>query len=226
MATHSWKPLLVSLGGAAFFTSIVFASAGRSDYPQGWAYAALSVALAVAQRLILRGDEALARERARPGEGAEAWDKRLLGLGLLLNVATLVVAGLDSGRFHPPSSSSWPWTLAGLLVSLVGTSVFLLAMRENRHFSAVVRVQRDRGHIVCTTGPYRVVRHPGNAGMIVGTLGFPLLFASPWCAIPAALSALVLVARTAREDRLLADELDGYREYQSATRYRLLPGVW
>lgn len=94
------------------------------------------------------------------------------------------------------------------------------------HFSAVVRVQADRGHAVCTSGPYAVVRHPGNAGMIVGTLGLPLLLLSAWSAIPAALSVALLVARARLEDDALARELDGYRAYQRTTRFRLVPGLW
>jgi protein-S-isoprenylcysteine O-methyltransferase Ste14 len=104
--------------------------------------------------------------------------------------------------------------------------VFLLALKENRFFSAVVRIQSDRGHTVCNTGPYSVVRHPGHAGMIMGTLGLPLLFMSAWSAIPALLSVALMIARTRLEDSALETELDGYRDYQRATRYRLVPGLW
>ncbi len=40
------------------------------------------------------------------------------------------------------------------------------------------------------------------------------------------LAVLILIYRTAREDRFLQTELDGYRDYTRQTRYRLLPGVW
>lgn len=76
----------------------------------------------------------------------------MLGLGLQLNVATLVVAGLDSGRFHWPPRASWTWALLGAALTIAGMAVFLLAMKENRFFSAVMRIQTDRGHTVCTTG--------------------------------------------------------------------------
>ena len=168
----------------------------------------------------------LALERSKPGQGARDWDKKLLGVGLLLTLATLVVAGLDAGRFHWPPRLGGSWLIAGVVMDLAGMTLFLWALRENRFFSAVVRIQSDRGHAVCTTGPYRIVRHPGNLGMIVGTLGVPALLMSAWSAIPVALSVAVLVVRTRLEDAMLQNELEGYRAYASATRYRLVPGIW
>ena len=104
--------------------------------------------------------------------------------------------------------------------------LFLLALKENRFFSAVVRIQTDRGHTVCMTGPYRVIRHPGNAGMSLGTAGLPFLFMSAWSAIPVLLSVMIIVIRTHLEDTVLKQELEGYEEYQLMTRFRLIPGMW
>ena len=180
----------------------------------------------VLMRRILHQRPDLASERSRPGPGAQAWDKRLLGLGLLLSVAMLITAGLDSGRFHWTPRVPWGWAALGAGLILAGMVLFLRALQENPFFSAVVRVQRERGHSVCDSGPYRIVRHPGNAGMILGTLGFPLLFGSGWSALPALLSVALMVARTRLEDAFLQQELPGYREYQRATRHRLIPGLW
>jgi len=220
------KSLLPALVSNAVFLGILLVSAGTARYWPAWVYLGTSLLMTVLTRLVLRRDPGLEQERARPGPGAKDWDKRLLGLGLLLTIALLVVAGLDAGRLHLPPRLTWPWALAGLFLSLAGMGVFLLALRENRFFSAVVRIQRERGHAVCSTGPYRVVRHPGNAGMILGTLGLPLLLLSAWSAIPALLSVALMVARTRREDAALAAELAGYREYQRTTRHRLVPGLW
>jgi protein-S-isoprenylcysteine O-methyltransferase Ste14 len=220
------KRLLPALLTNLVFLAILLGCAGRLDYWPAWLYVGTGVLLAVLTRLVLRKDPELAKEREQPGPGAKGWDRKLLGLGLLLQLAMLVVAGLDAGRDHWDPQLTWPWAVAGLVASLVGSGLFLLALKENRFFSAVVRIQGERGHTVCTSGPYRVVRHPGNAGMILGTLGLPLLLMSAWSAIPAVLSAAVMVARTCREDADLERELDGYPEYQRATRYRLVPGLW
>jgi len=222
----SLKRLAISLATTCIFLAILLISAGRFDYWQGWAYAGISLIMNFVSHMILRNNPELAQERSKPGSGTKEWDKKLLGLGLLLSLASLVIAGLDSGRCHWTPAVSWLWFFPGLILSLGGMFVFLLALKENRFFSAVVRIQKDRSQTVCRTGPYKVVRHPGNAGMIVGTMALPLLFLSLWCAVPVLISMALLVVRTHLEDRLLSEELEGYSEYQRETRYRLIPGIW
>jgi protein-S-isoprenylcysteine O-methyltransferase Ste14 len=91
------------------------------------------------------------------------------------------------------------------LISL-GYAFAAWALAENRFFSSVVRIQTDRGHVVCDSGPYRIVRHPGYAGNI--------------------LALIIAVIRTALEDQTLQEELPGYRDYAQRVRYRLIPGMY
>ncbi len=222
----SLRRFLINLSAIFFFLGVLLISAGRLDYLQGWVYAGISLLMSLATRFILRNDPDLERERSKPGVGAKAWDKELLGLGLLLTLAMLVVAGLDSGRYDWLPHLSWTWFIPGVVLNFAGMTIFLAALRENRFFSSVVRIQNDRKQTVCKTGPYAVVRHPGNAGMIIGTLGLPFLFMSAWSTIPVLLSVIVIVIRTYMEDILLQEELEGYRDYQRTTRFRLIPGIW
>jgi protein-S-isoprenylcysteine O-methyltransferase Ste14 len=100
-------------------------------------------------------------------------------------------------------------------------------MLVNPHFEKTVRIQRDRSHKVIDAGPYRIVRHPGYACVIPGfVLCPPLVLGSWWSFVPALAAVIVLVIRTALEDRTLRNELPGYKEYAQRVRYRLLPGVW
>ena len=70
------------------------------------------------------------------------------------------------------------------------------------------------------------VRHPAYVGAIVYELAVALLLASWWALVIGALNVIVLVLRTALEDRTLQAELNGYADYAAQVRYRLLPGVW
>jgi protein-S-isoprenylcysteine O-methyltransferase Ste14 len=136
-----------------------------------------------------------------------------------------VVAGLDK-RFGWTGGLPVGIHFAGAVLFLLGLGLFSWAMISNAHFSTVARVRQDRGHAVCTRGPYQFVRHPGYLGAIVQSLAVPLILGSLWALIPGALAAVLMVARTALEDRTLQEELDGYEEYTHQVRYRLLPGIW
>jgi protein-S-isoprenylcysteine O-methyltransferase Ste14 len=100
------------------------------------------------------------------------------------------------------------------------------ALGENRFFSSVVRIQTDRGHVVCDSGPYRIVRHPGYAGNILPLAGIVLALGSIWTLVPAIVALIITVIRTTLEDRTLQAELPGYRDYARRVRYRLIPGIF
>ena len=100
------------------------------------------------------------------------------------------------------------------------------AMAVNRNLETTVRIQRERGHQVTTHGAYRLVRHPMYVGMITQLSAVALLLGSGWALVPALGCAIMIVVRTALEDRTLLRDLPGYPEYASATRYRLAPGIW
>jgi protein-S-isoprenylcysteine O-methyltransferase Ste14 len=99
-------------------------------------------------------------------------------------------------------------------------------MRANRFFSAFIRIQQDRGHHVVDAGPYRLVRRPGYAFWSLRTLGTPLLFGSNWAFIVAGLFVAMFAIRTMSEDRVLQEELPGYKEYAKRVTWKLVRGVW
>jgi protein-S-isoprenylcysteine O-methyltransferase Ste14 len=99
-------------------------------------------------------------------------------------------------------------------------------MAVNPYFELSVRIQDDRDHRVIKSGPYRIVRHPGYAAQALSLVATPLILGSWWGLVPAAVLVVVLMIRTALEDRTLRNELPGYAEYTEQTRYRLLPHVW
>jgi protein-S-isoprenylcysteine O-methyltransferase Ste14 len=136
-----------------------------------------------------------------------------------------LVAGLDK-RWNGSPSLAIELELAAFVVVILGYLISIWAFLENKFFSAVVRIQTERGHSVVSTGPYRWVRHPGYAGGLIGYLATPFALGTLWSFLPAVLTGIALIARTALEDQTLQNELTGYREYAARVRYRLLPGVW
>lgn len=218
--------ILKNLALALFFFVALFISAGRINYWQGWLYVSMYLIMTLMTLLSMIGNKELMNERLNPGEGIKKWDKILLGVSAPVYLIMLIVAGLDSGRFNWSPDLHWSLYVVAVILTLSGHSFFLVAKKQNKFFSTVVRIQTERGHKVCDTGLYKIVRHPGYSGMMISTLGFPLLSGSLCSIIPVLLSILILIIRTHLEDKTLINELEGYREYTQKTRYRLIPGVW
>jgi protein-S-isoprenylcysteine O-methyltransferase Ste14 len=143
----------------------------------------------------------------------------------LMQLVRYILAGLDQ-RYG--WTSGFPLTVqtAAITLCLLSSGLFSWAMASNIFFSQIVRIQAERGHAVATNGPYRYVRHPGYAGMILFEFGISALLASWWALFAGGLCATLLIIRTALEDRTLKAELTGYLDYAQQVRYRLLPGIW
>jgi len=212
--------------GTLIFFAVIFISAGTLLYWQGLVYVIIGLFMVVMNFTVFKLDSELLKERAKPGEGAKTWDKLILGLSFLVTLIIYVIAGLDSGRFHWSPRFHWSIFLAGIIFTIVGQLLFLIAQKQNKFFSSTVRIQKDRGHTVCETGLYKVVRHPAYLGSVIQTIGFPLLFGSIWSIIPVCVSIVLLLTRTYMEDKTLKNELSGYIEYTRKTRFKLIPYIW
>lgn len=201
---------------------------GQWRWWEAWMYSLLNITGFLASRIwAARRHPDILEERARSIElaGAKAWD-RLLAPGLVIgNITLLIVAGLDR-LFGWSTSFSLPTKIFAILVLILGYALGAWAIAENRFFSGVVRIQKERDHQVVSTGPYRFLRHPGYAGLLWTYPVIPLLLDSIWAYLPTLLLIGMLVTRTSLEDETLQRELPGYKEYASNTPYRLLPGVW
>jgi len=220
------KYLIKQLVGTLIFFSILFISAGRINYWQGLIYVAIGLTMVLLNFTILRVDPELLKERSRPGENTKKWDKTILGLSFLYTISMYIIAGLDSGRFHWSPDFHWSIYIFGIMLTIAGQLLFLIAQKQNKFFSSIVRIQIDREHKVCETGLYKIVRHPAYMGSIIQSLGFPLLFGSLWSIIPISLLIVLFIIRTDLEDKTLKNELKGYPEYADKTRYKIIPYVW
>jgi protein-S-isoprenylcysteine O-methyltransferase Ste14 len=208
---------------------VLFITSGQLDWGMAWVYSILSVLLLVGSRVMMaRKHPDLVAERAsfRDAEGVKEWDKKLVPLVAQVGpFIMLVVTGLDKRFGWSPPIPLW-LSLIALLIAILGFALGTWALMENRYFSSVVRIQTDRGHTVCSSGPYQFVRHPGYAGGLIWYLMTPLILGSLWAYIPTVFVVALTVLRTALEDKTLKAELPGYQKYTQQTRFRLVPGIW
>jgi protein-S-isoprenylcysteine O-methyltransferase Ste14 len=202
---------------------------GDLGWWQAWLYFMLILATGIGGRMWAeRRHPGLTAERQNMEkvQSAKAWDKVLAPLmALSVSFPLVIVAGLDHRFGWSPLFPLWLIVLGFLLISL-GYAFAAWALIENRFFSSVVRIQVDRGHVVCDSGPYRIVRHPGYAGNILALPGMVLALSSTWTLIPVAVALIIAVIRTVLEDQTLHDELPGYRDYARRVSNRLIPGIY
>jgi protein-S-isoprenylcysteine O-methyltransferase Ste14 len=204
----------------------LFWSAGRIDWWPAWAAIAVMLAwIAATAIVILRFNPDLLAERLGPRRGAKPWDLVIMSSLGLVQLARYIVAGLDQ-RYGWTGGLPVAAQMAALAACALGYALVVWATASNPFFSQIVRIQSERGHAVVTGGPYRIVRHPAYAGAIVYELAVPVLLASWWAMVASGLNAILLILRTALEDRSLQAELAGYVDYARQVRHRLLPGIW
>jgi len=214
---------------AIFFVVIaasLFLAAGRINWIWAWVYLGIClVSVLINGSIMLRTNPETVAERGQPQE-TEGWDKIVGGLwGATIYFALPLVAGLDV-RFDWTKGFSVAWHVTGAVMLAIGLGLSSWAMIANAYFSTAVRIQDDRGHSVCDTGPYRFVRHPGYVGFILQSISVPLLLGSSWALIPGIIAMVLMIIRTSLEDRMLQAELPGYKDYVKKIRYRLVPGIW
>ena len=225
-STRQWIALVVVY---LLIPLVLLLCGGDFGWWQAWVYSLLIVAAGIGGRIWA--------ERRHPGllaerqniekiQSSKAWDKVLAPLmALSVSFPLVIVAGLDHRYGWSPAFPLWLNVLGFILISL-GYAFASWALVENRFFFTTVRIETDRGHVVCDSGPYRIVRHPGYAGNIPPLPGIVLALGSVWTLVPAAVALIIAVIRTALEDQTLQEELPGYRDYARRVLYRLIPGIY
>ena len=226
VSPRQWIRLVVAY---SLIPLILFLCSGDIDWWQGWLYALLILCAGIGGRVWAEQRHpgiTSERQNKTSFKNAKSWDKVLAPLmAVSLVFPMVIVAGLDHRYHWSPEFPLW-LIVVGFILILFGYTFASWALAENRFFSGVVRIQTDRGHAVCDSGPYQFVRHPGYAGNILPLFGIVLGLGSIWTLIPAVVALIITVIRTKLEDQVLHEELQGYREYAKRVRFRLIPGIF
>jgi protein-S-isoprenylcysteine O-methyltransferase Ste14 len=219
---YIFRLLLQRIIGIGLF----FAAAGGFNDIRGIVNVSLYLIVSIVSCVIMfSGHQETLSERGKKQDNTKNWDKILLPIYVLLGYCGIYfVAGLGN-RLH--------WDVLPIECFYVGIGIYLFScvfivwpVIENKHFEATSRIQDNREQTVIKTGPYKIVRHPGYAGIVLWAIASYLMFGT----IPVGLVSFVVIAtiwiRTYLEDKMLKNELAGYLEYSQTVRYRLLPFIW
>ena len=211
-----------------FMGAIIFFAAGTTEYAGGWLYLGIMVALAIVLGAhVMRVDPGLLRERLKPPvqKDQPLADKLVVIPVLLLMFGGMAFMAADAARWRwstMPHSVQW----AGCALLLASIAFMYWTMRVNSFAAPVVKIQRDRGQAVITTGPYAFVRHPLYFGALFYIAATSLVLGSWWGIATVPILVLLLGIRIGIEEKTLRGGLDGYDDYARRVRWRLIPFVW
>ncbi|MGD0157454.1 MAG: isoprenylcysteine carboxylmethyltransferase family protein [Terracidiphilus sp.] len=211
-----------------FMGAIIFGAAGTIHYAGGWLYLGLMVALSVVIGLYsARVNPGLLKERLKPPvqKDQPLADKLVIIPFLILFFLGLGFMAADAARWHwsrmPPSVE---WAGCGLFLAAI--SFMYWTMRTNSFAAPVVKIQKDRGQTVITSGPYAIVRHPLYFGALFYIAGTSLALGSWWGLAMVPILGVLLIIRIGIEEKTLRMGLEGYDDYARRVRWRLIPLIW
>ena len=208
--------------GIALIGLLLFLPAATPDYFGAWLFLGLLfVPMLIMGIVLFIKAPALLEKRLNHKEKEKA-QQGVVALSGLMFPMGFVLSALDF-RFGWSSVPLWLVIIASVLF-LIGYATYAEVMRENAYLSRVVEVQE--GQKVISTGLYGIVRHPMYLATLLMFLPMPLILGSFWGLIPFALYPVVTVIRILNEEKVLSEGLDGYAEYKTQVKYRLIPFVW
>ena len=211
--------------GLVAFGLMLFLPAGTIHYWQGWVFLAVfALSTWIPSIYLTRVNPAALERRMRVGPVAETrmLQRIVIGVMFICFPAMFVASALDHrfGWSPVPAAVS----LAGDMLVALGLGVDMLVIIQNGYAAANVTV--EVGQRLVSRGLYRVVRHPMYTGNVILMLGVPLALGSYWGLVFVIPGLIVLILRIRDEEKLLEQELSGYREYEQRVHFRLLPYVW
>ena len=208
--------------GLIVVAALLFIPAGTLRYRDGWLLIIiLFVPMFIAGIIIMFRDPELLRKRLNAKED-EAEQKAVVALSALMFIAVFVVAGLNF-RFSWCVMPEWAiWTAA--VVFLLAYLMYAEVIRENRYLSRTIEVQE--GQRVVDTGLYGIVRHPMSSATLVLFLAMPLVLCSPLSFLIALLYIPIIGKRIKNEEKVLESGLEGYKEYKTRVKFKVIPYVW
>jgi len=227
------RGLITSAFAIALWTAGIFIPTwfltGSLDWPRGWEFIIfLCVRYFVLTIWMVRTDPDLLKERtSMSGKQPMADRIATLFLGTVLTFA-LVFVPLDVHKFQllsglSASQSYWD----GYLFLAAGTIILWLTLRTNTFAATIVKDQADRDQKVIDTGPYAIVRHPMYLSLAIFLVGFGLFLESTafaLIAIPTVI--LAFVPRILIEEATLKKDLQGYADYMTRVRWRIVPFIF
>jgi len=201
---------------------ILFISAGSVNYWQGWLFCVFLITpMTFTIFYFLKRDPELLERRLKTQE-KEKEQKLIVKIGFFLYPLFFIIPGLDY-RFGWSNVPVY-LVIAGDILFLTGYIIIIFVFKENSYASRVIEVEKAQK--VISSGPYAVIRHPMYSAIIIMYTAFPVALGSYWALLISITLPVFFALRILNEEKVLSDNLEGYKEYCIKTKYRLMPHVW
>ena len=208
--------------GVILIGLLIFLPTGTLEYINGWIFmGVLFVPMLIAGIVMMIKNPKLLASRldAKEKQKEQGIVIKLSGLMFIIG---FVLAGLDY-RFK--------WIELPQVVTYIVSGLFLLSyimwaevLRENTYLSRTIKV--EEGQMVVDTGLYGIVRHPMYTATIVLFLSMPLVLGSLISFFVFLMYPILIIFRIIHEEKLLEEQLVGYKEYKKKVKYRIIPFIW
>lgn len=210
------------LSGFVLIALLLFLPAGTIRYWNAWLLICiLFIPMFIAGLVMMKKSPALLEKRLNAKEEQGEQREVILFSGIMF-LAAFIVAGLNF-RFG--------WIVMPNWVSYVAAVLFVLAyglyaevMRENAYLSRTIEVQEDQK--VVDTGLYGIVRHPMYMTTLILFLAMPLVLGSLISFIIMLFYIPIIAKRIKNEEKVLEEGLEGYAEYKTRIKYKVIPFIW
>ena len=214
--------LVKFIAGFVLVGALLFLPAWTLAYPYAWLFMGLLFIPMLVMGIVMFFKSPALLEKRLDGKEKQGTQKGVVALSALMFPVGFILSALDFrfGWSHVPLGA----VIAASVCFLAGYGMYAEVMRENAYLSRTVEVQE--GQTVVSTGLYGVVRHPMYLATLLMFLPLPLILGSLWGLIPFALYPVVIVIRILNEEKVLTAELDGYADYKTKVKYRLIPFIW
>ncbi len=217
-----FQALFKFVAGVILIGILIFLPAGTLSFTNGWILMViLFIPMFFVGIIMMIKNPSLLEKRLNAKENEREQGTVVLLSGLMF-LFGFIVAGLDFrfGWFPLPKAV----VICAAAVFIVSYALYAEVLRENAYLSRVIEVQENQK--VIDTGLYGIVRHPMYSVTVILFLSIPLVLGSLLSFIIFSAYPLIIVKRIKNEENLLEEELEGYKEYKTKVKYRLIPFIW
>lgn len=217
-----FQAILKFVFGLLLIGALLFVPAGTIRYPHGWLLIiVLFVPIFVAGIVMMFKNPELLKKRLNAKE-EEAEQKAVVALSGLMFLAAFVVAGLNY-RFQWFLLPNWA-VIAGTVVFILAYVMYAEVLRENTYLSRTIEIQENQK--VIDTGLYGIVRHPMYSATLFLFLSMGIVLGSLFSFAILLLYIPIIAIRMKNEEKVLEEGLEGYKNYKTRVKYKVIPLIW